>query len=709
MIIEAPLPPLEQIWWDILLHGDCKISLKSEKIEESNLSLELKQFLGELFQKSPLIPFQELEIAVKTKFPATAANVKKELFTHPTILQTTWQGTEKTRKKESEKLSLHLEKLFNWQETKKLPDYAAEFLEIISAIPLSKEFPFLLGQLQQQIERWEAKVLEIETVLNSLKAFLPSKEILTPFLEWIVSVSVTLNDCNKKLKAFKSAQNEFLEEAQVWGTIRELIGERFKINKIPKILENEPLISQVYLFVKEFATPKGGEQAFSLADFVPQLKAKYKGQEKLIGEIIYLLYLMGILVLAGEQPRASKSRQREVREALEQALLPSYAKLVVFLFPNLAFPTAITADDIKKKLPIQINLTRKELEITAPNQTNEEVIKAYNTGVEKISRKMEVLDAFLIKCQELVGSKFIIFHWLIQLHSYLRDDLTRKEGEFVEYVKNIANEAQKGELQEKVNGVVKDLESSLQSYEEKTRVLLTEKFSQLQEVEMELKKFEKTYQDSVQAISRLIQQYGDEQHVNVYSVLKNWEIYLIDFQKKMRFSASNLFASLADRFKPILEEERELLDNIITNEVNSTGGETPAHWLDPPNLTIVENQQRIQSLDQRLKQLEGLRENLFQERLGIEKYLAGTIQSKEKIETAQCIVCHKVINFAEDQFIKCPACNRAAHYLCLAWWLDKHSRCVVCGSEYLIPDNYAYPEDEEQSSEDDNPTSPKEE
>ncbi|OLS14571.1 MAG: hypothetical protein RBG13Loki_1810 [Promethearchaeota archaeon CR_4] len=709
MTIEVPLPPLEQIWWELLLHGDYKISVKSEKLTESNLSPELKQFFGELHQKFPEIAFPELDKDLKTKFPATVETVKKELFTHPTLFQTKWQGNEKTRKKASEKSVSLLETLLNWQETRKVPDIATEFLGIISALPLSKDFPVLIAYLLQRVERWEAIIVEIETILNSLKAFLPSKEVLTPFFEWTGSTNLILNQCTKKLKTFKGGENEFLEDAQVWVSMREIIGERFNLTKLPKILENEAFIYKVYILVKQLATPKGAEQVFSLPDFVPQLKGKMKGQEKLIGELVYIFFLMEILEPAVQQPMLSKPRQREVREALEQFLLPFYAKLVVFLFPQITFPAVVTVEDIKKKLPTAINLSRKELEISTSNQSNEEIIKTFNSGIEKITRKIDALNAFLSKSQELVGNEFTIFTWLSQLHSYMQENLKRKEGEFVEFVNNVENETQKGELQEKINEITKSLELSLHSYEEKSRVLLQEKSSQLQEVEGEIKKFEKTYSDAVEAISTLIRQYGDDRHINVYSVLKNWETYISDFQKKMKFSASNLFTSLADQFKPILEAEREFLDNIRINELNPSDGETTAQWLTPPNLTLAENRQRIQSLDQRLKQLDNLREKLLQERLGVERYLAGTVQIEEKIETAQCVVCHKVINFAEDQFIKCPACNRAAHYLCLAWWLEKHNNCVVCGSEYLKPDNFSYPEDEEQSSEESNPSFSKDE
>ncbi len=710
MANETSIPPLEQMWWDILLTGDYKVSVKQDKIKESDVSPELKEFVENTFQKSPEMPFPEFDAVLKTKFAAKSAEVKKQIFTHLALFQTTWQGMEKTRKKESEKISQYLETALNWPETKKLPDLATGYLELISSVPLSKEFPALLSHLQTQVEIWETRVIDIETILNSLKAFLPSKEILTPFFEWTVSFNLVLNRCNKKLKEFAGMQNEFLEEAQIWGNVREIVGEPFKLNKIPKVLERDSIIVQIYQNAKELPATKGGNQVFSLKEFLPVLKTKYPDQGKLVVEIVYVLYLMGILVVAESRRYATKSEKREIKDALEALLLPFYAKLVKFLFPATNLPSAATVDQIKKLLPPALEANQKELETTPTAQSVAETTKTYSSGIDKIALKMDALGAFLTKCQELIGPEIIIFPALTQLHAYLQDDLRRKEGEFIDYVKNVENESQKGELQEKISGIIKDLENSLQTYEEKTRQLLKEKFQQLQEVEVELKQFEKKYLETVQQVASLIRQYGDERHVNIYSVLKNWEGYLTDFQKKMKFTASNLFTSLADRFKPLLEQERELNEKIQGIELNPSNIETPSQWLTPVNLSHAENRQRIKSIDQRLKEMDTLREHLLRERLGIEKYLAGTIQSEEKIETKQCVVCHKNINFAEDQFIKCPSCNRAAHYLCLAWWLEKHNNCVVCGAEYVIPDNYTYPDDEEQSSgEEDNPAPPNEE
>ncbi len=710
MAHETPLPPLEQMWWDMLLNGDYKISLKLDKMKESDLSPELKEFLGNTFQTSHEIPFPEFDASFKAKFPSQQAETRKQIFTHLVLFQTTWQGTEKTRKKDSEKISQYLETALNWPEIKKLPDLATAFLEKVSSMPLSKEFPALLSHLQKQVESWETWVIDIETILNSLKSFLPSKEILTPFFEWIVSISLILNGSNKKLKEFGGTPNEFLEEAQIWGNIREIVGEYFKLNKIPKVLEKDALITQVYQVAKEFPTAKGGLQGFSFKDFLPSLKSKFPNQERLVIEVLYVLYLMGVIVLADPQHYTTKSERRAIATALEAMLLPSYIKLAKFLFPAASFPDAATADQIKKILSVALNASRKELETSPTNQSVAEITGSYSSGVEKLVHKLEALDALIAKCQEFVGSEIIVFPTLSQLHANLQEDLRRKEGEFVEFVKNVENEAQKGELQEMIGSAIKELEKSLQAYEEKARQLLKEKFDTPQILEAELKQFEKKYLETVQQVSNLIRQYGDERHVNVYSVLKNWEIYLMDFQKKMKFSASYLFASLADRFKPLLEQERELYEKIQGAELNPSNVETPSQWLTPGNLSHEENRQRLQSIDQRLKEMDTLRERLLQERLGIEKYLAGTIQSEEKIETKQCVVCHKNINFAEDQFIKCPSCNRAAHYLCLAWWLEKHNNCVVCGAEYVIPDNFTYPDNDDQTSgEEDNPAPPKEE
>ncbi|HMF30301.1 MAG TPA: hypothetical protein VKK79_02735 [Candidatus Lokiarchaeia archaeon] len=701
MSTDIQIPPLEEIWWQILLIGTTKIHFKEEKLETSDLPDEIQQFLKQTFLVSFERPFKEFDGALKSAFPEDGASVKKTLFANQSLFQLSWQGSSKEQKKNAENITRYLEDALKWKETRNMADDASAISEILGQLPLSKEFPRLQAHLRERIEVLESKVISIETLLNSIKSFLPSKVSITPFLEWVTSSSLVLNKCNQQLQALLGSLSPFFDEPRMWVEIREVIGDYFKVNKLPKLFDREEAFTQVYDTAKKVSIPRADQQVFIVQALYDTLAEPFTGQEDLLCEMIYMLYLAGIFVFSELQPPLSKSRKKELKDALETHLLPYYIKLVEYLFPNNT-PPEVTMADVRRILPEALNAERQELEVHPEEQPVQETIQAFSTGVEKLTRKIDALDAFLTKYQYLVGSRVKTVSPLSKMNRYMMEDLKRKEGEYADYVNSVENETQKGELQEKISEHIAALEASQKTYEEKTAALLQEKFHQIQEIEDELAVFEDTYLSGLDSVTELVNRYGGEKSIDIYSVLKHWETFLVDFQKKVKMSTTNLFASLAERFKPILEKEREFLEKMGEIYVGAdASAEELTRWMNPQHLTLTENRDRIQVLDEKLRDLDALRGKYLQERVMLEQYIADSIQSQEHIETKQCVVCHKVINFGEDQFIKCPECSRAAHYLCLAWWLEKHNNCVVCGAEFVVPDNVLFPVAEDGTTEDD--------
>ena len=102
-----------------------------------------------------------------------------------------------------------------------------------------------------------------------------------------------------------------------------------------------------------------------------------------------------------------------------------------------------------------------------------------------------------------------------------------------------------------------------------------------------------------------------------------------------------------------------------------------------------ELKERITELKAKINKNEKLNVLYNEELLKLEDILSSRVKSREGItaESVQCAVCHKFIDFGKENIIKCPFCENAYHYLCVAFWLSKYNSCPTCQNVFLDPNS----------------------
>jgi hypothetical protein len=107
---------------------------------------------------------------------------------------------------------------------------------------------------------------------------------------------------------------------------------------------------------------------------------------------------------------------------------------------------------------------------------------------------------------------------------------------------------------------------------------------------------------------------------------------------------------------------------------------------------IVEDEflikKRLSLIEERLNELDTIKKDLEDKR---DKLLFRIIKEEDKSKfleahkVGECIICYEPITTLDEEVIVCPHCGRMGHYLCLAYWLERYSRCPVCNNKLIRP------------------------
>jgi len=196
-------------------------------------------------------------------------------------------------------------------------------------------------------------------------------------------------------------------------------------------------------------------------------------------------------------------------------------------------------------------------------------------------------------------------------------------------------------------------------------------------------------------VSKLFKEYQTKANFNVYSSLKHWEEKFNELKNRVKFVVSALFMSFFDKFKDVIEKEQSFF-NMVSN-IPLKAAELPLSFsldiLLPEKLTEKQLRERLHTLDRKIKEIDKLKEMHEIERKKYQDFLEKILSDRNEITAQQCVVCHKDVNLIDDHYIKCEFCGRLSHYLCSAWWLEKHNSCPVCNNQYCVPNSGMYEND----------------
>ncbi|MCK4500054.1 hypothetical protein KAU11_06115, partial [Candidatus Babeliales bacterium] len=264
----------------------------------------------------------------------------------------------------------------------------------------------------------------------------------------------------------------------------------------------------------------------------------------------------------------------------------------------------------------------------------------------------------------------------------IRGGLSRQLDDFEQYVRSIRENRQKMELDEILKLKKKELDSLLLECQKNVAPFFEEKKPEVQSI-LDIMKSHREKVDVVKkSVDKIFKEYTRKE-VNLNPYIKAWEGKNTDLNNQSQFFIKALVSLMIKRYEKILNSETE---ETFSSDTPST------RLLDPNRLTKQELRERIQKLEGHINSSTQLISDYKKEKSQLVIILEEKL-NVDGLKSKKCIICHKIVNIAEDHFIRCEFCEALSHYTCNAMWLSHYNSCPVCSHKYTLPNNEIYDPD----------------
>ena len=412
--------------------------------------------------------------------------------------------------------------------------------------------------------------------------------------------------------------------------------------------------------------------------------------DKISIELLWLFSKFGIL-----QEITRKERVKEIKTKLRVLISNAYFEIVTELFRGTKYENVI--DEPLKILSKIALVCENEIQDDLANMS----LPPHQMEVEYQKRIAPLLNKFRI-----------IGNWLSSLKSYLKpyqkatlkfediiEDLTieinRKQEEFEDYSEVLYEQDTRASVDKELDVVLHLLDDKLTSYEERTLYLVEEEIPQIKQISEIMKNFEKEFDEIHVRAQNIFKKYKKDD-VSIYDAVKRWEETYFAEKHRAEFIITKMLSTLIEKFKPIMKKEQGFMQSSSEfglEEKYSSLMLSP-DIVNPETLTDGQLRSQMEYLDKKLKDLEEMKSEYTRTKIAYKALLERRLESKGDIKSKICVICHKNVDVVSDDYIKCEFCGRLSHYLCSAWWLEKHNSCPVCGNVYLQPGSELYDSDQ---------------
>ncbi|MHA1584153.1 MAG: hypothetical protein ACTSWL_02780, partial [Promethearchaeota archaeon] len=275
----------------------------------------------------------------------------------------------------------------------------------------------------------------------------------------------------------------------------------------------------------------------------------------------------------------------------------------------------------------------------------------------------------------------------------LRGEINQKLEDFEQYAQSLQEHNTKMELEDIISNKIHELESLLNEYQETTAPIIDRNFPEIEE----LKKIVKDYLNRMihlkKDMNQILKEYKSKD-LDIVPLVSMWENKYDEVLNRTKFSLRKNISELFAQFNTVLEEEKEFSDTLKNINVHD---EIPINFsgdlINPERFTVNDLRSRIAKLNNKIGEVKEISNKLTTEKERYTQLLEGQLK-EQGLESKKCIICHKLVNVAEDHYIKCEFCGSLSHYTCAVWWLNKYNSCPVCNNKYTIPNNDLYDPDE---------------
>jgi hypothetical protein len=406
-------------------------------------------------------------------------------------------------------------------------------------------------------------------------------------------------------------------------------------------------------------------------------------------ELLWSFSKFGIIQ---EIPR--KEKVKDIKNNLKKLISNAYFEIVTELFRNTKYENVV--DEPLKILSKIALVCEKGIQEDLANLG----LPAHQMEIEYQKRISPLLSKF-----QIIGN------WLSSLKPYLKpyqkvtlkfediiDDLTveinRKQEEFEDYSDILYEQDTRASVDKELDEVLLILDDKLTSYEKTTLRLVEEEIPQIKQISEIIKNFQQEFEDIHTRAQNIFKKY-QKNDVSIYDAVKRWEETYFAEKHRAEFIITKMLSALIEKFKSIMKKEQGFMQS--SSEFGLDDKKLSlmlsSDILNPETLTDQQIRDQMQYIDKKINDLEEMKSVYTQTKISYKALLEKRLEKKGDIKSKVCVICHKKIDVVSDDYIRCEFCGRLSHYLCSAWWLEKHNSCPVCGNVYLVPGSDLYDPD----------------
>lgn len=390
--------------------------------------------------------------------------------------------------------------------------------------------------------------------------------------------------------------------------------------------------------------------------------------------------------------------RKQIKAELIEFVQTAYKKNLIVLLGDIAKRDKLGQENIENVLSKYISMLEKDLEqklacsdlpeTDKKAKFQEEVTSIYDI-LNKLNDWLLGIQSYLEPYQDIIGR-------YIKAIERIREDLDLKCYNYNGYIDNVIEQNILSGVNCIIDDKVKQLESLIKEYETQTLQLIDKEIPQSFKLEQILEDFEQRFKNIDAEVSRKFKEYKEKQ-LNIYESITKWEKKFEEIKNRVRFVVSSLLESLFKKYEEVIEKEKNFFIRISEESIRTEGDFTSTFSIDmilPEKLTEKQIRERMNNIDRKIKDLDSIKNSMLKERQKYEEFLKEYLKKNDELVSQKCVVCYKEIDVVNDHFIKCDFCNRLMHYMCGAWWLEKHNSCPVCNNAFVVPNSEMYNQSE---------------
>ncbi|MHA1699109.1 MAG: RING finger domain-containing protein [Promethearchaeota archaeon] len=427
-----------------------------------------------------------------------------------------------------------------------------------------------------------------------------------------------------------------------------------------------------------------------------------------------LLYLHEIGVLKIDTKKYSKSEKKEISHELKILIkkqLLEFLKKIWAPEQDEIFQELIDEAKLSSLLPKLLKSSLEYEEKGLIQKTIQNGLDSTQKEVKVISdRYFERLEKIRAWCDEIKGflpaSHANILKPLISSISYQFNEVSRFITKMDFFFKENKLQEEKIEIRKEIDNLMSRIDQCINVFENGIGKFLSGNFLDLERLHDYILDFKGKYKDLVGQLNSVVKKYDAFKLISIIDDLRK---FLESRDNKIHFITNMILVELKENAKKILRGLDELSkvikeSRLVTDEAGDLSGmesdiliindieKKESELEDRVDVQLLKKQLSI--IKAKLEQIDCIKSRLEDKR---DKLLYQLLEDEEKEaflkekKIGECIICYEPITtLDEDEIIVCPHCGRIAHYLCLAWWLERHAICPVCHEQLLTPSTSKY-------------------